>query len=262
MDEFTRSVTECQVDSLTACVRRVIDDLAPYVGDGLHRPVVLNAEFGNRVEILCLLHGIQKRRTAVVRARIEPRELARTLEDTQPHGCLYIPGDILSHALQRRVVAKYTDEIARHTAPPTFIVLTHVHPDSLTAQHVWRTEFRALFGDRIVTLPSAEDRRPEELVELFAKAVRRAAESNKKRFKIDRGALELLTLTWAKSPPPSLEFVVAVANKAVADATAQIEKIAREVVSKQQLHITGKEIVDALMPDCPLATSAPSSSVR
>ncbi len=264
MDKFTESVTKRQIDNDTPCVRTMIRELVRAVGSGgMHRPVILHAELGNRVELLHIARQLTTERHAGrIRMRVEPSELTRTFEDTQPDGCFYVPGDVLPHALQRKVVAKYGDEVQRFFTPPIFVVIVDRHPDVLREQGVWRSDFRALFGERIVSVPTAAERKPPELVERFRNAVRRAVmNGNRKKFKIERGAFDLLTTEWVERPPPSLDYVIAAANKTVAMADERLESIvcdaAKRVASKRRLIITGKDVVNALMPDSPLADRAP-----
>lgn len=264
MDKFAESAHHCQIDNDTACVRNVIDEICRHVGrGGAHRPVVLQAEFGNRVELLYIARKVKENcRIGRIRILVQSSELTRrALEDTQPDGCFYVPGDVMSPALQNRIVKKYTDNVQRHLTPPAFVIVTHLHPNALREQGVWSANFRALFGERIVSVPTAAERKPPELVELYKNVVKQAAARFGMKYQIDAGALDLLTTMWAEQPPVSLNLVVAVARKNVADAKATLDAIAREVTSKQPLRITGKNVVDALMPDSELATRAPEGTL-
>ncbi len=262
MDTFAESAHLRQIDNATPCVGKFIDELNRHIGrGGAHRPVILHAELGNRIELLYATRVLKERRhVGRIRVLVQGGELSRLLEDPQPDGGVYVPGDVMSHALQRQVVTKYRDEVQRHLVPPVFVVVTHLHPDRLLAQRVWREEFRAVFADRVVTVPSAPERHPPELVELYKNAVRRAADRKGVTCRIDRGGLEMLTLKWAAEPPPSLDFVVAAANKSVADAIAHRDMVIREaavkVANREPVRITGKEIVDAILEPCELSTHA------
>ncbi len=262
MDKFAESAHRRQLDNPTPCVEKFINELDTHIGrGGAHRPVILHAEFENRVELLYATRILKERRhVGRIRVLVQRGELMRLLDDPQPDGCVYVPGDAMNHSLQRRIVAKYRDEVQRHLAPPVFVVVTHLHPDRLRAQGVWRDDLRKVFADRVVTVPSAPERHPLELVELYKNAVRRAADKKGVTFRIDPGALELLTLKWAAEPPPSLDFVITVANKSLEDALAHrnmvIHEAAVKVADREPVRITGKQIVDAALEPCELSTRA------
>ncbi|MCR4256298.1 MAG: hypothetical protein NUW08_01185 [Candidatus Uhrbacteria bacterium] len=268
MDKFAESVHQTQVDNDSPCVRRVIDEICTHVGrGGLHRPVVLQVEMQNRIEILYILRQVMATgRVGQIRMQVSPSELIeKFLTDPQPHSCFYAAGDFIPHTMQGSIVAKYGHDVERHLTPPVFVVITHLHPNALCEQGEWRRDFRDLFKERIVIVPTAVEREPIELVELFQSAMLRASKRvGKKKFKIDKGALDLLTMKWAMEPPPSLDYVLAAANKTVAVAGKRLAEIARaaamRTVSKTRLTITSKDVINAIMPDSPLADRAPGDA--
>jgi hypothetical protein len=248
------TVTKNQVDSDTKAVRNTIDEIA-HLARHQH-PIALHAPIGNRVELLQIVREVgrkpvgRNRKIGDLRLLTNPAELcSKVFDDRQAGPSMYLPGETLSLANQDRIVKIWSESESRYCAPSVFLILTGVHPTLLIKQKVWKPEFGELIGARIVRVRSAQEREVDDLVNLYRSAVRRAAQRKSVRINIQQGAIDLLTAKWHAQRPKSLDLVVLGAEKAVEDAQLRLTRIAAEVAAKQPLTITGREVIDAFMPD-------------
>ncbi len=259
--DIIESVTKCQIDSLSPTVKALLEGVVRMAND--FGPINLHASLEDRVEIQCLVRKIKERkRFGHFRILVEPDELGRRIEDNQPDPLLYACGDTLPHEYQRMILGKCADRKRRQLLPPVFLVLTHATPEELREQGVWREDFRKLFDERRLSLTGPANRSPDELEYFFRICLERAAAREEvRRYKLDRGALDLLVNKWRIQPPASLLMIVAVANKIIKDAKQERVGFATDIALAEPLLLNSKHVLGAYMPDCELADAKSSDAM-